>query len=88
MANNSLVKQTWELWNTGKYTNNDIAKIVNLSSNTTSQYLRRGTKLGVCKYDGQEERNKASSHAVVLTNTGEVFDYIEDAQRNYNIKNE
>ena len=86
-ANNSLVKQAWELWNTGKYSNNEIAKKLNLSPNTTCHYLGLGTKLGVCNYDGQEERNKASAHAVVLTNTGEVFDYIEEAQRKYNIKN-
>lgn len=82
-ANNSYVKQAWELWNTGKYSNNEIAAILNLAPNTTCHYLNLGNKLGVCNYDGQAERNKASSHPVVLTNTGEVFDFMEDAIRKY-----
>lgn len=82
-ANNSYVKQAWELWNTGKYTNTEIAEKLNLATNTTSHYLRMGTKLGVCNYDGQVERNKASAHPIVLTNTGEVFDFMEDAIKKY-----
>lgn len=82
-ANNSLVKQAWNMWNTGEYSNIEIAEKLNLAPNTTCHYLRLGTKLGVCKYDGQEERNKASSHSVVLTNTGEVFEYMEDAIKRY-----
>lgn len=82
-ASNSFVKQAWDLWNTSKYSNAQIAEILNLAPNTTCQYLRLGTDLGVCNYNGQEERNKASAHPVVLTNTGEVFDYMEDAMKKY-----
>lgn len=82
-ASNSFVKQSWDLWNTGKYSNKQIAEILNLAANTTSHYLRLGSNLGVCDYDGQTERNKASAHPVVLTNTGEVFDYMEDAMKKY-----
>ena len=69
--------------NTGKYTNTKIAEKLNLATNTTSHYLRMGTKLGVCDYNGQAERNKASAHPIVLTNTGEVFDFMEDAIKKY-----
>ena len=82
-ANNSYVKQAWELWNTGKYTNTEIARKLNLATNTTSHYLRIGTKLGICSYNGQAERNKASAHPIVLTNTGEVFELMEDAIKKY-----
>lgn len=82
-ANNSYVKQTWELWNTGKYTNTEIAEKLNLATTTTSHYLRMGAELGVCNYNGQAERNKASAHPIILTNTGEVFDFMEDAIKKY-----
>lgn len=86
-ASNSLVKKAWELWNTGNYTNNDIAIELNLAPNTTCHYLNLGAKLGLCNYDGQLERAKASAHPVVLTNTGNIFNFIEDAQKKYGINN-
>lgn len=86
-ASNSLMKQTWDLWNTTLYTNIEIAEKLSLSPSTTSHYLNVGSKIGICNYNGQEERNKASSHKVVLTNTGEIFNSIEEAQKKYNIKN-
>lgn len=86
-ASNSFVKKAWELWNTGNYTSSTIASELNLAQGTITHYLNTGTKLGICNYNGQEERNKGSAHPVVLTNTGEIFDYIEDAQRKYNVKN-
>lgn len=82
-ANNSYVKQTWELWNTEKYTNTEIAEKLNLATTTTSHYLRMGAELGICNYNGQAERNKASAHPIVLTNTGEVFNFMEDAIKKY-----
>lgn len=86
-AHNSYAKQAWDLWNSGKYTNNEIALKLNLATNTTSHYLRTGAKLGICNYNGQMERNKASAHSIILTNTGEVFNFIKDAVRKYGVKN-
>lgn len=86
-SSSSLMKKCWDLWNSHKYTNIEIAKMLHLASNTTANYLRIGTQYNICDYDGQKEKSLASSHKIICLNTGEVFNSITDAQKRYNVSN-
>lgn len=58
---NNLVKVACEYKkNNPNLTTFDIANIMGVTYTTIHTYLVRGTKLGWCAYNGQEERNKAN----------------------------
>lgn len=77
-----------DLYNKG-YSTIDIAKELNFSekSSTVSRILKKCADLGLCDYNPKESRRKASAHSVVLTNTGEIFEYLEDAIKTYGCSN-
>lgn len=59
----SLVKIACEHFNSGKYTAENVAKIMKLSKQTTIKYLKKGSSLGWCTYDAIKESKKGSSKA-------------------------
>ena len=77
-----------DLWNQG-YKVKEIQGIMNLSpkSTTICRYLRKGTELGLCAYDGKIERLKGSQHRVKCITTNEIFNSISEAERQYGINN-
>lgn len=62
----NIVKEVCDYWREYNEINNkelntiDIGKIFNLERSTICRYLKRGTKLGWCNYDGKEVKSKAS----------------------------
>lgn len=56
-ACNSLVKTVCDLWNKGINVE-EISKLVKISNTTIYKYLYQGTKLNICYYNGQEEKEK------------------------------
>lgn len=61
-ANKNIVKEVCNYWNNRKEneTTVDVGIKFNLARNTIQTYLKKGTKLGWCKYNPKEEIKKAS----------------------------
>ena len=82
----SLVKVSCDLWNNGL----DIIKIsvkLKKSSATIRRYLEQGKKLEWCDYNGQKEFMKNAKkirRQIICLNTGEIFNYINEANKRYN----
>lgn len=54
----SLIKETWDLWNSGIKKVSEIASMQNLSGGTIREYLKQGVKCGICKYDPKQSLSK------------------------------
>ena len=65
-ASSNLVKVACEYWSNGICNTAKIGDIMNLHRTTVIRWLKRGTKLGLCDYDANEESYKNSSKAGVL----------------------
>ena len=44
-----------DLWNSGTYSTKEISEIMCLTRTTVINYLNKGTKYGLCSYDGKEQ---------------------------------
>lgn len=77
----SKVIECINMWNNGIKTIN-ICKALKISNTTACEYLRRGNKLGLCKYEGFNERLKP----VRCITTNKVFESIKSATIYYDIK--
>jgi len=64
----SKVKEVCNLWDKGINNINNIIKIIHLSRSTIIEFLKRGNKIGWCKYIPQEEKNKRHFDFEKITN--------------------
>lgn len=68
----------------------EIGNRLGLARTTIGGYLRRGNKLGICKYDGKKEIQKARINSIAkeiaCVNTGEIFSSIKEAAQKMKIK--
>lgn len=55
-SQNSLCVKSWELWNSGIHDIIEISKILNITRNTTTIYLKCGVECGKCTYTSEESR--------------------------------
>lgn len=83
-AYNSFIKIICDMWNEGIYKSSDISEKINITSWTVVKYLNIGNKLGLCSYNGRDEKIKGSIKKVICLTTGEIFNSIIDASNMYN----
>lgn len=57
-ACNTLVKITCDLWESGVQNTTEISKLIKLSRSTVRNYLKKGAKIGWCKYDPEEAKKE------------------------------
>lgn len=72
----NLIKEVCDYWNNrGEWESAiDLARIFNLNKETIRRYLKKGTELGWCFYNGQEELIKSGQYQkAVKTKSIEVF---------------
>lgn len=50
-AHKNTIKEVCEYWNNGEYTTKELGEKFNRARHTIKEYLKRGSKLGFCKYD-------------------------------------
>lgn len=67
-SQNSLCVKSWELWNGGLRSTNDIGDKLNLNNGTVRKYLKIGTELKKCDYNARGDKK------VICLTTKEVFD--------------
>lgn len=77
----SKVIECIELWN-NRIKPSDICNQMKISNSTFCEYLHRGNELGLCRYEGFNERLKP----VRCITTNKVFESIKSASIYYNIK--
>lgn len=91
-SQSSTYLEVINLYNKIGGTANSIAKKTGLNHPTVHSYLRRGDKIGLCKYNGEEAKNKAQSIPLVCINieTGEVkeFDSYKHVKQELGIKSD
>ena len=54
----TIVKEVCDYWENHETTTKEISKVFGICSTTVVKYLKRGTNLGWCHYDSQEESRK------------------------------
>lgn len=72
----SKMIQAIDLWNKGMKTE-DISKVLKVSITTTIRYLRNGTDINLCDYNGLNKK-------VICVTTNEIFPSIKLANETYN----
>lgn len=77
----SRVFEAVEYWNQGLKVN-DIFPIMKVSNVTVINYLNQAHKLGLCDYEGSNNRKKP----VLCITTNKVFESLKDAQNFYKVK--
>lgn len=82
-ASGSLVHESAMKYNDGKSVS-DIASQLKLSKSTIRCFLKKATKIGLCKYVPSKGFLN-NEHQVVLLNKKEMFSSISDAAKKYNI---
>jgi len=93
-ACSSFVKKSCDLWSSGITSTLGIANELKLNRGTVTNYLKQGVILGWCNYN-PKEKQKANgilqggqgSKKVVCLTTGEVFNSLAEASREYNVNN-
>lgn len=89
-ACNSLVKIVCDMWNKDINNAQKIADKLKMSKSTICNYLKQGTLLKWCNYDGKEQfllNIEQKSIPIICLNTKEKFDSIKEAQRKYHVNN-
>lgn len=51
----SNIVMACDLWNNGTHSTKEISEIMCLTRTTIITYLKKGTKYGICDYDGKEQ---------------------------------
>lgn len=92
---NSLTIETWNLWNSGVNSINDISLKLNLNRCVVRDYLKRGKRLGKVDYDEieikkqvglrQSGRNNPRSKSFLCITTKRIFRSGVEAAKYYNI---
>ncbi len=89
-ALSSLVKKACELKrNNSNITTTQIGKIIGLHQTTVIKYLKKGTKLGWCKYNSKKESIKSGKircRKIIELNNNQIFNSITEATTFYNFK--
>ena len=87
----SLVKIVCDMWNKSNKIL-DIAREIKVSETTVRRYLKKGSKIGLCEYNPQQEMQKRvnamtekQNIKVICLTTEEIFNSIKEAGRKYNI---
>lgn len=96
----NIVKEVCDYWYKHREINkedifaSDMVKIFNISINTIREYLKKGTKLGWCNYNPEEEKNnshrnigKKYGKRVICVELNETFASEMEAGRKLNIDN-
>ena len=58
-ANNSLIKEACDIWNSGLRSTTSVAKKMNIHIGTAQNYLERGVEAGWCDYCSKKSRESA-----------------------------
>jgi len=91
-ACSSLVKEVCDLWDNSMRNIISIAEKLKISTSTVREYLKLGSELSWCDYNGEvealnnikciSEKNKVK---VVCLTTGEIFNSLKEASKKYNM---
>lgn len=67
-ANKNIVKEVCDYWNDKREseTTADLSKMFKINKSTIIDYLRRGTKLGWCNYNGRKNNNKGLIYGRII----------------------
>ncbi|MBU5332093.1 hypothetical protein KQI61_07765 [Anaerocolumna aminovalerica] len=79
----SCVIEACELFNTGNYDIYMISKELLISTTCVRNYLKQGTKLGLCKYDPKQINilhNCGHNRKIICLTTGQIFNSIKEAK--------
>lgn len=92
-ACSSKVKEVCDLWNNTKNLN-EIIKITKSSYSVVYKYLKKGSELGWCDYNGRikakeniNKNHKNNCKKVICLTTGEIFNSQREAEKKYNVTN-
>lgn len=85
-ANRSDIMDAALMFNDG-FNIKKISSELKISYGTVIAYLHKATELGICHYDGKQERFNRRAKQVICITTGEVFNSIKEAQDKYYISN-
>lgn len=75
------------LWNQEKLVK-EIIEQVNVSKSVINRSVKYGKWVGLCEYDPKKSQKRSAQTMVRCITTGEVFDSIREATKQYNIYNE
>lgn len=90
-ACSSNIKLACNLWNSGISDTKILADKLHVSRGTISKYLRQGNDAGWCEYNAKiafsksDDRTSVNMKRVKCKTTGEEFESIAEATRQYNI---
>jgi len=82
----SLVNVACNLWKNGINNTNKIALELKIDRTTAVKYLKQGAKLDWCDYDSKKESNIKNNKKIICLTTGEIFNSIINATKQYNLK--
>lgn len=81
-ASKSILIEICKYWKQTKSTSSQIGKHFNLSRTTVKNYLNKGAELGICKYNGEEEKTRVKKmpkgHTVRDQKIKEICDFYND----------
>jgi len=75
------MKESCDLFNSGRYNAKEIGKILKLSSTTITKYLKNGTKLNLCNYNGKDSTIKSTSKKVKCIEYNLIFNSLSECAR-------
>ena len=84
-AQSSLLVTACQLWNEG-YNAQEIANTINVVGSTVTNYLKNGSKYGLCKnYSSKESMYRSHGRDVICINTKKKFRSIVDGANYYGL---
>lgn len=81
---NSYLLKSCDMWEQG-FTTKEIENALHISNTTVCDYLKRGNKYGLCKYNKKISRDRSCGRKVYLLTTGELFNTMTEGANKYNI---
>ena len=81
ISQNSLCVETWDLWNSGIHSIIEICKILDLSRESITRYLKRGAECGKCDYKPLD----LSSKKIICITTKMIFSSIKEGSEYYDM---
>lgn len=90
-ACSSFVKKACDLWSKGIKSTSEISEVLKLDRHTICNYLKQGSKIGLCKYDSKEVAknnliymSENNYKKIVCLTNGEIFCSLKEACIKYN----
>ena len=84
-AQSSLLVAACKLWNEG-YNAQEIANTINVVGSTVTNYLKNGSKYGLCEnYSPKESMYRSHGREIICLNTKKIFRSIVDGANHYNL---